>query len=80
MKTVCGTRYLEAKEIASALDLTKDAVLRAVRDGRLPARKVGREYLFAHGDVAVFFGLTAGDMAILSLSVEPAPAPAPATL
>lgn len=78
MKTVCGTKYLEAKEIAGALDLSKDGVLRAVREGRLPARKIGREYLFAHADVAAFFGLSPSEMAILRLTVE-APEPAPAT-
>ena len=39
-------KLLTVEDVASALHLDKQTIWRYVREGRLPAKKVGRRYLF----------------------------------
>lgn len=41
------TRYLSVAEVADRLGITRQAVLKRIRSGRLQARKVGRAYVVA---------------------------------
>jgi excisionase family DNA binding protein len=38
--------WLDADEIASSLQITKATLYKLVREGRVPATKVGRKWLF----------------------------------
>lgn len=46
--------YLSAKEIADELDIALPKVWRLIRDGELPAHRIGRDYRIARADFEEF--------------------------
>ena len=48
------TTYLTVKEIAAELRVTKQVVWRWIREGRLPALRIGKEYRISRTDYLAF--------------------------
>lgn len=46
--------WLTTTEVAGVLGLSRRRVQKLVKDGRIPARRVGRDYLVLRADVARF--------------------------
>lgn len=44
---------LTTPQVAARLGMTRAGVLKAIKDGRLPAEKVGRDWLVEEADLAV---------------------------
>jgi|GraSoi2013_115cm_1033766.scaffolds.fasta_scaffold359914_2 excisionase family DNA binding protein len=48
------TTYLTVKEIAAELRVTKQVVWRWIREGKLPALRIGKEYRVSRADYLAF--------------------------
>ncbi len=48
------TTYLTVKEIAAELRVTKQVVWRWIREGKLPALRIGKEYRIDRADYLAF--------------------------
>jgi len=51
-------KFLTTDEVAQTLHLHKNTVIRYIREGKLPAIKVGNAYRLKHSDLAAFIGDT----------------------
>ena len=52
---VLGTEVYTTEQVAADLQLSQKTVLRAIKSGKLRARKSGRQFLMTKEDVRAFF-------------------------
>lgn len=59
-KEASFVKPMKTAEVAEYMQLSKCTVLRMVRDGRIPAKKVGNEYYYDPRKIAKICGIDRG--------------------